>query len=114
MSDGKPINVNEQELDALLRESEGPVLLDLWAPWCAPCRAVAPALDSIAKGYEGQATVAKVNIDEAPEVARRLGVSSIPTLVVFDRGAEVSRHVGVQPESALARALDSVIDAQTA
>ena len=114
MSQGKPINVDAQGLEELLRQSEVPVLLDLWAPWCAPCRAVAPALDAIADRYKGRATVAKVNIDEAPEVARRLGVSSIPTLVVFDRGAEVSRLVGAQRESALASALDSVIDAQTA
>ena len=114
MTEATPINVNQTELDTLLRESEGPVLLDLWAPWCAPCRAVAPALERLAKDYDGRATVAKVNIDESPEVARRLGVSSIPTLIVFDRGAEASRMVGVQTESALARAIDAVIDTQAA
>ena len=109
-----PINVDERSLDVLLTRGEGPVLLDLWAPWCAPCRALAPALDAVAKRYEGRAVVAKVNIDESPEVARRLGVSSIPTLIVFDGGAEAARLVGVQSEAALARALDDAIGARTA
>ncbi len=114
MSEATPMNVNESELDALLSKSEGPVLLDLWAPWCAPCRAIAPALENIARSYAGRVTVAKVNIDESPGVARRLGVASIPTLIVLDRGAEATRLVGVQSESALAKALDAVIGAKTA
>jgi len=113
MAETTPINVNGAELDALLSEIEGPVLLDLWAPWCAPCRAIAPALERIAEQYAGRATVAKVNIDDSPEVARRLGVSSIPTLIVFDGGSEAARLIGVQSEPALARALDSVLGAKT-
>ena len=109
MAETTPINANGAELDALLSEREGPVLVDLWAPWCAPCRAIAPALEKIAEQYAGRATIAKVNIDDSPEVARRLGVSSIPTLILFDGGSEAARLVGVQSEAALARAIESAL-----
>jgi len=114
MAETTPINANGAELDALLSEREGPVLVDLWAPWCAPCRAIAPALEKIAEQYAGRATIAKVNIDDSPEVARRLGVSSIPTLILFDGGSEAARLVGVQSEAALARAIESALQTNTA
>lgn len=85
------------------------VLVDLWAPWCGPCRMVAPVLDSLAKKYAGQVKVVKVNVDEAPQTAAAYGASSIPTLVFVDGGHEVDRVIGAQPEPALAQKLDAVL-----
>jgi thioredoxin 2 len=78
-----------------------PVLLDLWAPWCGPCRAVSPALENIARDLAGRLKLVKVNVDESPGVAGRFGVQGIPTLVVLNRGAVVSRQTGAAPEAAL-------------
>lgn len=88
------------------------VLVDLWAPWCGPCRMVAPVLESLAKKYAGQVKVVKVNVDEAPQAAAAYGASSIPTLVVVDGGKEVDRVIGAQPEPALARVLDGALAAR--
>jgi thioredoxin 2 len=78
-----------------------PVLLDLWAPWCGPCRAVSPALENIARDLAGRLKLVKVNVDESPGVAGRFGVRGIPTLVVLNRGTVVSRQTGAAPEAAL-------------
>jgi thioredoxin 2 len=78
-----------------------PVLLDLWAPWCGPCRAVSPALENIARDLAGRLKLVKVNVDESPGVAGRFGVQGIPTLVVLNRGAVVSHQTGAAPEAAL-------------
>ncbi len=82
-----------------------PVLVDLWAAWCAPCRAQMPIVERVAAKAEDKARVVKVNVDEAPEVAQALNVSSIPTLVVFSGGKEIARYVGVQSEGTLTKAL---------
>ena len=78
-----------------------PVLVDFWAEWCAPCRAVAPTLDELAQKYKGKFTVAKVNVDEVPDLAAQFGVLNIPTLIFFKDGQEVDRLVGSQPKSQL-------------
>jgi thioredoxin 2 len=85
--------------------SEGtvPVLVDLWAPWCGPCRTVAPAVEDAAHRFAGRLKVLKVNVDEAPTVARRFGVQGVPTLLVLNGGREVARQVGALPGAALAR-----------
>ena len=77
------------------------VLVDFWAAWCAPCRAVAPVLDELAEKYKGKFTVAKVNVDEVPDLAAQFGVLNIPTLIFFKAGEEVDRMVGSQPKSQL-------------
>jgi thioredoxin 2 len=87
------------------------VLVDLWAPWCGPCHMISPALEQLAVDRAGSLRIAKVNVDEQPEVSSRLGVMGIPTLVLFDKGAEVSRQVGALPAHQIERWVDSSVGA---
>jgi thioredoxin 2 len=93
----------------LAEASRIPVLVDLWAPWCGPCRMVSPALESLARSHAGKVKLVKVNVDEAPGLASRFDARSIPTLLVLDRGQVVSRQVGAVPEQALRSWLDTAL-----
>jgi thioredoxin 2 len=104
-----PIDVSDATFAQEVERSDVPVLVDLWAPWCGPCRMLAPTLEQIAAEFGGRAKVAKLNIDENPAVTARLGVGSIPTLVVFKDGREVQRLVGLRGRDEIARALQSQI-----
>jgi thioredoxin 1 len=99
----------DNNFDAEVLASDVPVLVDFWAPWCAPCRMIAPAVEEVAKQYAGKAKVGKVNIDEHQGVAQRYQVMSIPTLLVFKNGQPVQQVVGAVPkhniEEMLKRAL---------
>lgn len=89
-------------------QSDHPVLVDFWAPWCGPCRAVSPIIDALAAEYEGRARVVKVNVDDAPAVAQEYGISSIPCFLMFRDGDVQDRKVGAVSKAVLA----SLIDAQ--
>jgi thioredoxin 1 len=80
-------------------DSGTPVLVDFWAPWCGPCRVIAPILEEVAKEFEGKARVAKVNVDDSPDIASQFGVRGIPTLILFKEGQIKGQMVGVNPKS---------------
>mgnify|MGYP004493672933 FL=1 len=82
-------------------------LVDFWASWCGPCKMLGPTIEELADAYAGRALVAKVNVDEEPDLARRFGVMSIPTVVVLKGGQELTRVVGVQPAAVFRRELDA-------
>ncbi|MDE0656190.1 MAG: thioredoxin [Acidimicrobiaceae bacterium] len=98
---GPTITLSASTFDEEINGAPTPILVDFWAEWCGPCKLIAPILDEIASEQEGRLTVAKLNVDEAPDVARRFGVMSIPTMILFDGGEPAKRMVGAKPKEAL-------------
>jgi thioredoxin 1 len=105
----KPVAVTDAEFGTKVLTSDLPVVVDFWAPWCGPCRAVAPILDELAGEYEGRLTIAKVNTDNDQRHAGELGITGIPTMVFFKGGQEIGRIVGARPKSELKRLFDMVL-----
>lgn len=101
---GKTLELNDSTFDEALK-SEKPVLVDFWAEWCGPCKMIGPLVEELAGDYEGKAVVAKLNVDENPQVTARFGVRSIPTLLVFKNGEVVDKQIGAVPKSVLAQKL---------
>ena len=101
-----PLVVTDATFAGEVERSPLPVLVDLWAPWCGPCRMVAPTIDELAVEMAGRVRFAKMNVDENPATSARFGVRSIPTLLVIKDGREVDRIVGVQPKAAIAARLE--------
>ncbi len=106
MSTKTVIEITDQNFDSLI-SSDTPTLVDFWAPWCGPCRALGPTIERLAEDFDGDASIGKLNIDEYPQLAARFGVSSIPTVMVFRGGNATSQLVGLRPYEAYADALKS-------
>ena len=106
---GAPQEVDPEMFERAVASSPVPVLVDLWAPWCGPCRMAAPILERLGRKYKGRALVLKVNTQDHPAVAQQLGVSGIPTFVLFRDGHEEARQPGLLPEPAFDRWLGSAI-----
>jgi len=98
--------LSDKEFEAEVLKATEPVLVDFWAPWCGPCRMIAPIVEELAKENSGSLKAVKINIDQSPETATSYGVSAIPTLILFKNGEVVERLVGVQPKNRLQEAIN--------
>ena len=105
----KPQDVTDQTFEVEVLKSERPVLVDFWAPWCGPCRMVAPIVEELAGEYEGKVDFYKLNTDENPKVSMQYQIRSIPTLLVFKGGEPVQQIVGFRPKSDLKKRLDAAL-----
>jgi thioredoxin 1 len=105
---GKTMELTDSNFDQIIK-SDKPVLVDFWAEWCGPCKMIGPVVEELASDYEGKAVVAKLNVDENPQVTARFGVRSIPTLLVFKNGQIVDKQIGAVPKSVLASKLQAQV-----
>ncbi|MCD6386000.1 thioredoxin [Candidatus Sumerlaeota bacterium] len=104
---GEIIVLTEENFDEEITKSEIPVLVDFWAPWCGPCRTLAPILEEIAEEFKGRLKIGKVNVDENLRLSQKYSIQSIPTLIIFKDGKEVNRSVGAVPKEKLRTTIDS-------
>lgn len=97
LAPAEPVHVSDETFEELVLNAPVPVMVDFWAPWCGPCRMIAPIVEELAVKYEGRAVIAKINTDENVDVATNLGIMGIPTVILFQNGEEVDRVVGFAP-----------------
>lgn len=109
-----PVAVTDKDFSAQVLESEQPVLVDFWAEWCAPCRALGPVIESLAADYDGKAKITKVDVDTNQQIAQQFGIRSIPTVILFHKGRIVETLVGVRPRSDYAVAIDNTLEVKQA
>jgi thioredoxin 1 len=105
----EPVHVTDDTFGEVVLDSSLPALVDFWAPWCGPCRMIAPIVEELAETYDGRAVIAKMNTDENDRTAGELGIMGIPTLVLFKNGSEVDRVVGYAPRQLLQEKLDAIV-----
>ena len=105
----EPININEASFEKAVINSPMPVLVDFWAPWCGPCKMIAPLLDEIAKESDGRFRVTKVNVDDDPALMQRFGIRGVPTLLFFSKGELRDRIVGIAPKKTILDKLDALV-----
>ncbi len=106
----EPVHVTDASFEKVVLQSEMPVIVDFWAPWCGPCRMVAPVLDKFAKEYEGKLLITKVNTDENPDWATKFGVQGIPTMLFISDGKIAHRQVGALPEGMLRDVVEQFLE----
>ena len=102
----KTVEITDSNFEEVI-STEKPVLVDFWAEWCGPCKMIGPVVEELASDYDGKAVVAKVNVDENPNVSAKFGIRSIPTLLVFKNGEIVDKQVGAVPKGVLSQKLDA-------
>jgi len=105
----KPIEIDDASFDQTVLQAEMPVLVDFWASWCRPCLMLAPILEELAGEYQDKITFVKMDVDQNPKAASRYGIMSIPTLIVFKKGAPAANMVGYKPKAELKRELDEAL-----
>ena len=103
------VKVTDGDFDSVVLKSTIPVLVDFWAPWCGPCRAVAPVIDELSQEYEGKAVVAKMDVDENPATPGKFGIRAIPTLILFKDGQVVDQVTGAGTKSSLKELIDKAL-----
>ena len=111
MASANVVELTAANWDQEVVQSDKPVLVDFWAVWCGPCRALAPTIDKLADQFAGKVKVGKLNTDDSPDIAVRYGISSIPQVMIFNGSDEpVERTVGVQPEATLVKMINRVLE----
>ena len=103
------LEITDETFEDVVLKSEKPVLVDFWAAWCGPCRMVCPIMEELSNDYAGKAVVGKVDVDANQEFAAKYGVRNIPTVLLFDKGELIGRHVGVSPKTTYEVAIDAVL-----
>lgn len=109
-SDAAPIHATDETFEDMVLNASQPALVDFWADWCGPCRMMAPSIADLAKQYDGQAVIAKVDTDENRQITERLGIQNLPTVVLFKNGEEVERLIGYESKRVLEEKLDAILD----
>ncbi|HSE97260.1 MAG TPA: thioredoxin [Blastocatellia bacterium] len=107
-------DVTDDSFEQDVLKSGHPVLVDFWAEWCTPCRALAPTVEAVAQKYDGKASVVKINVDDNPVVPQRYGIKGIPTLILFKGGTEADRVVGATSKENISRMIDRALGAEAA
>ena len=103
------IDVNEENFDSVVMNSDKPVLVDFWAEWCGPCKMLTPTIEALAEEYKDTSSVVKINVDDSPAIATKYGIRSIPSILLFNNGDVVEQRVGAVSKDELASMLDKII-----